>query len=64
MREMEKRDISERDLRDSTRSESPLRKADDAIEVDTTEMTIDEQVKHLTSMIEAEMHKESKVYVG
>ena len=58
------RDISERDLRDSTRSESPLRKADDAIEVDTTEMTIDEQVKHLTSMIEAEMRKESKVYVG
>ena len=58
------RDISERDLRDSTRSESPLRKADDAIEVDTTEMTIDEQVKHLTSLIEAEMHKESKAYAG
>lgn len=58
------RDIADRDLRDSTRSESPLRKADDAIEVDTTEMTIDEQVKHLTRIIEAEMHKESKVYVG
>ena len=58
------RDIAERDLRDSTRSASPLRKADNAIEVDTTEMTIDEQVKHLTKMIEAEMHKESKVYVG
>ena len=58
------RDIAERDLRDSTRSASPLRKADDAIEVDTTEMTIDEQVKHLTRIIEAEMHKESKVYAG
>ena len=58
------RDIAERDLRDSTRSASPLRKADDAIEVDTTEMTIDEQVKHLTRIIEAEMHRESKVYAG
>ena len=58
------RDIAERDLRDSTRSASPLRKADDAIEVDTTEMTIDEQAKHLTRIIEAEMHKEFKVYAG
>ncbi|RFS18514.1 (d)CMP kinase [Emticicia sp. C21] len=36
--------IRKRDLIDTTRKESPLRKADDAIEVDTSYMTLDEQV--------------------
>ena len=36
--------IKKRDLIDTTRKESPLRKADDAIEVDTSYMTLDEQV--------------------
>ena len=36
--------IAERDRRDTTRADSPLRKADDAVEVDTTSMTIDQQV--------------------
>jgi len=36
--------IRKRDLIDTTRKESPLRKADDAIEVDTSFMTLDEQV--------------------
>ncbi|HEY9166127.1 MAG TPA: (d)CMP kinase [Candidatus Kryptonia bacterium] len=38
------RDLKERDLKDSTRETSPLRKADDAIEIDTTHLTIEEQV--------------------
>ena len=37
-------ELRERDRIDSTRVESPLRKAEDAIEVDTTDLTIDQQV--------------------
>jgi cytidylate kinase len=37
-------EIGERDRRDSTREDSPLRKAEDAVEVDTTRLSIDEQV--------------------
>lgn len=36
--------IAERDRIDTTRKESPLRQADDAIVIDTTHITIDEQV--------------------
>ena len=57
-------EIEERDLRDSTRTTSPLVSAEDAIRVDTTEMTVDEQAKHLTRLIHTEMHKESQVYAG
>lgn len=39
------REIEERDLQDSTREVSPLRKAADAIEVDTSNLTIEQQVK-------------------
>ena len=38
-------DIRRRDHIDSTRKESPLRKAEDAIEIDTTTMTIEDVVK-------------------
>ncbi len=37
--------LQKRDLIDSTRAESPLRKADDAIEIDTTFITLDEQIE-------------------
>lgn len=37
-------DIRKRDSLDSTRSESPLRQAPDAIEIDTTRLSIDQQV--------------------
>jgi len=39
------REIEERDLQDSTREVSPLRKAADAIEVDTSNLTIEQQVQ-------------------
>jgi cytidylate kinase len=39
-----KEELGERDRLDSTRDESPLRKADDAIELDTSALTIDQQV--------------------
>ena len=37
--------IKERDLRDTTRNESPLYKADDAIELDNSDFTIEEQLE-------------------
>jgi len=39
------RDVNERDYRDTHRAESPLRQAEDAIVVDNSEMTPDEQMK-------------------
>ena len=41
------KEIEERDRKDSTRDASPLRKATDAIELDTSNMTIDEQVNFI-----------------
>ena len=46
-----KKDLSWRDNNDTERLEAPLKKADDAIEIDTTEMTIEEQVKIITELI-------------
>jgi cytidylate kinase len=40
-----KSNLSNRDTIDSSRNDSPLIKASDAVEVDTTDVTIDEQVK-------------------
>jgi cytidylate kinase len=37
--------LKERDLRDTTRDESPLYKADDAIELDNSDFTIEEQLQ-------------------
>ena len=45
-------DIKLRDKKDSTRKESPLKKANDAIELDTTYLTIDEVVEKIILMIE------------
>ncbi len=44
-------DINERDYNDSHRELDPLRKADDAVEVDTTSMSIEEVIDCLTGMI-------------
>lgn len=40
-------DIESRDLRDTQRSSSPLKAADDAIEIDTTALNIDEVVEQV-----------------
>lgn len=42
--------VRERDLRDTTREESPLIKADDAIELDNSEIGIEEQLKWALEM--------------
>lgn len=44
-------DIRARDRYDSERAHSPLKKAFDAIEIDTTKMTIDEQVRYMIKNI-------------
>ena len=41
------RDIKARDKYDSERNHSPLKKANNAIQIDTTEMTIDQQVNYM-----------------
>ena len=43
-------DINERDYNDSHRALDPLRKAEDAIEVDTTNMTIDEVIEKIMEL--------------
>jgi len=40
-------DVNDRDYRDTHRAESPLRQADDAIVVDNSNMTRDEQMDHV-----------------
>ena len=45
-----KKDIEERDHRDMTREISPLKQADDAILVDTSDMTIEQVVDKICSL--------------
>ncbi len=46
-------EIIERDYRDTHRDNSPLKKADDAIEVDTTELTVEEVVGKILEIAES-----------
>ena len=48
-----KQNIAGRDEKDSNRDSDPLKKAEDAILVDTSEMTFDEQVAFISEKIEA-----------
>ena len=50
-----KEQIKIRDYNDSTRKESPLKQADDAILVDTTEMTIEQVSEKIISLIKERM---------
>ena len=47
-----KNNLSERDFIDSNREDSPLRKADGAIEIDTSHVTMEEQVQKVLSHID------------
>lgn len=46
-------EIRRRDKLDSERDHSPLRKADDAVEVDTTQLTINEQVDFMVNKVKS-----------
>jgi cytidylate kinase len=48
-------DLARRDKLDSSRAADPLRQADDAIEVDTTGMGIDDVVAHLKSLLNSKV---------
>ena len=52
--------IRERDWLDSTRAESPLRKAADAIEIDTSSMTVDKQVALVTGIVRERLGRKGK----
>ncbi|RKY62210.1 MAG: (d)CMP kinase [Candidatus Latescibacterota bacterium] len=47
------RELAERDRKDAEREHAPLRRAPDAIVVDTTDLSIDEQVDRIVQMIKA-----------
>lgn len=51
LKQIEK-EIEERDYNDMHRDISPLKKADDAIEIDTSDMTLDEVVAEIMSLVE------------
>lgn len=51
------KDIEARDAYDSTREHSPLQKAEDAIEIDTSQMTIDEQVSKMIEIVNQQREK-------
>jgi len=48
-----KREIRERDERDMTRAEAPLVKVEDAVEVDSSDMTVAEVVDKIESLIKS-----------
>lgn len=54
------REIEERDRNDAAREHSPLRKAEDAIEVETTNTTIDEQVSMILSLVRKRLDQHRK----
>ena len=47
-------DIEERDYRDMNREHSPLKQAEDAILVDSSDMTIEEVIEHIVAICEKE----------
>ena len=44
------RDVNDRDYRDTHRTESPLRQAEDAIVIDNSDMTREQQMEHIYSL--------------
>ncbi len=58
--EQVKQNIAERDNKDTNRSSDPLKKAEDAILVDTSEMSFEEQVAFISSKIEPLISKQKK----
>lgn len=51
--------LKKRDLLDTTRKESPLRKAEDAFVIDTTHITIEEQVEEIIHLATGKIFQEN-----
>jgi cytidylate kinase len=45
-------DVNDRDYRDTHRAESPLRQAEDAVVVDNSQMTREEQMQHIINIFD------------
>jgi cytidylate kinase len=45
-------DVNDRDYRDTHRAESPLRQAEDAVVVDNSQMTREEQMEYIINVFE------------
>lgn len=54
-----KEDLHQRDIHDSSRELSPLQKAEDAITIDTTNLTVDQQVDAIVNLVERGLKKNS-----
>ena len=52
------KEIAERDLQDMTRENSPLKKADDEIEIDTSDMSIEEVTERIYGLAKPFIEKE------
>ncbi|ASS48125.1 MAG: cytidylate kinase [Candidatus Fluviicola riflensis] len=50
--------LLDRDRIDSTREESPLRQAEDAIVIDNSELTRDEQLQHVLELVKETIHQQ------
>ena len=48
-------EIEKRDYQDSHREHSPLKKADDAVEIDTSDMTIEETVDKVMTIVKSKL---------
>ena len=51
-------DVNDRDYRDTHRAESPLRQAEDAIVVDNSHMTREEQMEHIINLFRGRLQSE------
>lgn len=56
------KDLQVRDQIDSTREAAPLRKADDAIELDTTDLTIEQQVDCIVELWDKTLKNSSSIF--
>ena len=52
-----KAEIEARDKQDMNREVSPLKKADDAIELDTSNMSLEEVVAHVMDLVEKKLEE-------
>ena len=55
------KDINQRDYNDSHRETAPLKKADDAVEIDTTNMSAEEVADRIEELIDSAIRKDFKV---
>jgi cytidylate kinase len=56
--------LRQRDARDASRADAPLAKAEDAVEIDTTDMTIDQAIKAAIDVIATRARQEESAREG